>query len=803
MPGKRLAVLIVVSGAAALPSCQTLTLSNVQQRLDRDYAGGCVSQGGEIIRMVAFRADNGQGNLVFRFYDDLDKTPSGGTTLAYDVPGVPIAVAKCFSDDGLLRSIGVVTSDGMVHNVDVLGTITTVGPSGLLAVAGLEFTEGSAPGRKNIVVYGEGGGPFAAAKVFIDNGDGTYSEGGFPPGLGSVTSLALLDIDDDEDEDVVLGLGAGVNNVRTAVYDGAGAYAAGPSYAVPGTIGAVGSEDLDGDGDRDLVVASAIPTQPATVSVFTNNADGTLSQTDTEAAGVGPTKIAFGDLNKDGQPDAAIANGVTDTVTILFGSIGVTFEGDSTHVVPDGVADIAFSDFGPGDYPFVDLAVFSSFEDVGVLLLGNGLDLLSEQLGRIPSSNEVVSLAVANFDGSPDGVPEIAALAVPSSTGSQPFDLHVHWWDGVNDTFGPADPPLSVSATGPLAIGDLDGVNGPDLAAPSPAGGVEVMLNDGAGAFSLAPKTILTDIFTPFGVAFATIDDNPTLDAAVSYSNTLGVWFNNGDGTFVAGPTTAAPATTMAMGFDPDQTPRVALSHTVLSTIDFYTFQLDGTPTLTDSVDIAPIEDVSSLAAGDWDGDGDDDFVAVSNDDPTRPVYIVVLENTGGGEFSASTLFTGERADGWNIVDVTIADLEGDGPGEVVFTNDGFSPRDQFVGVISASRARGAEEIEPIESYLAGEPSGGVAVVDLSGDGRPWVVTGKRGLLAGLSALPSRAAIDDPGCNVADLAEPFGTLNFSDVFAYLVAFGDMDPVADLAEPVGVFNFSDVFAYLVAFGEGCP
>ncbi|MFI4897930.1 MAG: GC-type dockerin domain-anchored protein, partial [Phycisphaerales bacterium JB059] len=55
----------------------------------------------------------------------------------------------------------------------------------------------------------------------------------------------------------------------------------------------------------------------------------------------------------------------------------------------------------------------------------------------------------------------------------------------------------------------------------------------------------------------------------------------------------------------------------------------------------------------------------------------------------------------------------------------------------------------------------------------------------------------------ADLAEPFGTLDFSDVVAFLGAFGAMDPAADLAAPFGTFDFSDVVAFLGSFGEGCP
>jgi len=55
----------------------------------------------------------------------------------------------------------------------------------------------------------------------------------------------------------------------------------------------------------------------------------------------------------------------------------------------------------------------------------------------------------------------------------------------------------------------------------------------------------------------------------------------------------------------------------------------------------------------------------------------------------------------------------------------------------------------------------------------------------------------------ADLTAPFGTLDFSDVLAFLVAFSTGSPQADLALPMGVFDFSDVLAYLGAFAAGCP
>jgi len=61
----------------------------------------------------------------------------------------------------------------------------------------------------------------------------------------------------------------------------------------------------------------------------------------------------------------------------------------------------------------------------------------------------------------------------------------------------------------------------------------------------------------------------------------------------------------------------------------------------------------------------------------------------------------------------------------------------------------------------------------------------------------------NPGCNAADLAVPYGDLDFSDVIAFLTAFGSMQPAADLAPPFGTYDFSDVIAFLTAFGAGCP
>jgi hypothetical protein len=61
-------------------------------------------------------------------------------------------------------------------------------------------------------------------------------------------------------------------------------------------------------------------------------------------------------------------------------------------------------------------------------------------------------------------------------------------------------------------------------------------------------------------------------------------------------------------------------------------------------------------------------------------------------------------------------------------------------------------------------------------------------------------------CNApcpADLAPPFGVLNFFDVSAFIAAYNSQNPAADFAAPFGVFNFFDVSAFIAAYNAGCP
>ena len=58
-------------------------------------------------------------------------------------------------------------------------------------------------------------------------------------------------------------------------------------------------------------------------------------------------------------------------------------------------------------------------------------------------------------------------------------------------------------------------------------------------------------------------------------------------------------------------------------------------------------------------------------------------------------------------------------------------------------------------------------------------------------------------CNNADLTEPLGVLDLTDLSAFIDAFSAQQAAADLASPAGVFDLADVQAFVASFNAGCP
>ncbi|MFK7884411.1 MAG: GC-type dockerin domain-anchored protein [Phycisphaerales bacterium] len=95
----------------------------------------------------------------------------------------------------------------------------------------------------------------------------------------------------------------------------------------------------------------------------------------------------------------------------------------------------------------------------------------------------------------------------------------------------------------------------------------------------------------------------------------------------------------------------------------------------------------------------------------------------------------------------------------------------------------------------------GAIVYDL-GSGPELHIAGGFSNAGGLSSNRAISLIAEQGC-AADFAEPFGTLNFFDISAFITAYNANDLAADFAAPFGVLNFFDISTYINEYNAGCP
>jgi hypothetical protein len=91
-----------------------------------------------------------------------------------------------------------------------------------------------------------------------------------------------------------------------------------PAYATGKVPTSVAAADLNGDGKPDLAVASQGGAADGTVSVLLNKGNGTFAAKVDYATGSSAEAVAAADLNGDGKPDLAVANQVSQSVSVLL-----------------------------------------------------------------------------------------------------------------------------------------------------------------------------------------------------------------------------------------------------------------------------------------------------------------------------------------------------------------------------------------------------------------------------------------------------------------------------------------------------
>ena len=309
-------------------------------------------------------------------------------------------------------------------------------------------------GKLDAVVSGTGG-----TRLYIGNGDGTFTDGGALPGAG-------------ESRDIVIA-------------------------------------DYNGDGKTDIAVAKPIT---RTIDIFIGNGSGNFSQSGSFTVNGPAYKMCGGDINGDGIQDLISADMSSNTASVLIGKGNGMFETMTTYQGFGSVQDVATADMN-GD-GILDLltaevatgAILSQRLGNGDGTFGNAVSVPVGGTGSIMMGYLSVVAADVNRDGAMDAV-------VGNSEG-------VKVLIGNGDGTYQSAKLYSTNSAHTLSVADLNGDGNLDIvrAGRNTARSISVLLGNGDGTFRTKQNYSGGDY--PYWLAIGDINNDGAQDVVTAQINT-------------------------------------------------------------------------------------------------------------------------------------------------------------------------------------------------------------------------------------------------------------------------------------------
>ena len=575
-----------------------------------------------------------------------------------------------------------------------------------------------------------------------------------------VEGHAVADFDQDGDLDIILAPATRSVPVLQLVNDGTGSFTDVTASRMPPLgirVEGVHPIDFDGDGDLDLLVPDRT-SGPVSLGIMINQGGGVFSAPDTTLVqSAGRDVLLIADLDADGDPDFLANDGR------LVENLGGTFADaavqpmfltsyvdlvQSGDIDGDGDLDL-FVEYNGGSYragwfenvgagmPFVDRRLTGAIvrRDVSavevtdidrdgnmdVLAVGSRIQvLLGQPSGEFVDMTPELPQAQIYGDYNGDGY-------LDSLFYIRFFELFIRRGDGVGGfTESRTAPGVGVVRVLNQADVDMDGDLDLLFWGPWPSNGAGILVNDGAGNFSLRANSIPGNVDTVAWSRFGDLDGDGDPDLVVRHSrqnNTVTeVLMNDGTGGFAVDPTRLFPLfmgdTILVEVLDADADGDLDM---IVAFDDPVLYRNDGTGAFTADTAAIPArfptvgDRASTLSVADVDGDGDLDFLAAHtffNNPSVATNDAVLYENNGAGVYSVRTVFN-ESSD-WTRA--TLADVDSDGDQDLLVSTTEF---------IGGRRVNKAEILE--------------------NDGAGVLVRGVK-TLGGLEGLPSVIQdIDDDG----------------------------------------------------------
>jgi len=593
----------------------------------------------------------------------------------------PTSPALAFGDFNGDNSPDIAYASGSIYIKTGLGngdgTFQTGGNYLISVTAGPQFIVVKDMNRdgKNDLVVACSGSP-GVISVLLGNGDGTFQDP-INTNVGEDNyGLAADDFNSDNVNDVaVTDYNSGTVTVLLGEGDGSLLYKG--DYNIGGEAQSVVAADFNGDGTNDLVATGS-----TNAAVFLGNGDGTF-QASLKYDSL-RLKTVVGDFNGDGKIDLAspVLNNTT-SIGVFLGNGNGTFQATPRYAVEAGPKSIGIGDFN-GDGK-AELVVANANSTNVSVLLNNGDGTFQTRSNYLTGANPQ-SVAVADFNGL--GTNDIVVANLNYGVVSL---LHGNG-DG---TFQPAIAGATVLIGSSYVLtDDFDNDHKTDLTVLGLLG-ISVFKGNGNGTFQ--PTTVTTPgPFVPDQLATADFNEDGFKDLVFNNygKSTVSVMLGKGDGSF--GTATNFNAGTnlqsVAIGdFNGDGTNDLVAVGTGNG------YPADGTIAILlgqgggrfgPYTNCLPIGSFSSVAVGDFNGDGNADLAVADN----LASQVEVLPGNGDGTFQPASVFAVEGGPSF----VSAGDLNGDGRTDLAVANTSSGNISVLLNTFSA--------VGPVLKFLPANP---------------------------------------------------------------------------------------------------
>ncbi len=530
-----------------------------------------------------------------------------------------------------------------------------------------------------------------ANKVWINDGDGNFSDSGQELGSYTTYSIHSVDVDLDGDPDFIAGNRLQGN--RVWLNNGRGTFSdSGQSLGTNSTL-FVFAADIDADGDSDFMEAD-YDSEPN--YVWVNDGDGNFTDTGQRLGSANSTSLFAADLDADGDYDFIVGNGGGAPDRIYLNDGNGFFEGTAEFIGAEDTVSVSAADLdGDGDLDFIE---------------GNSIDGNRIYFNDIDSANSAPSAPT------PVAAPDVWTFERPGTIlnwapGSDPetldtdlmtYDIRIGTSSGgceVYCGFFPSEGDSPGLIAGPGTVGFSNSWKS-DLTAGTyfwSARTVDPTYK--RSAWSAEDSFVVMPVFTDSGQSLgsygtystpaADLDSDGDLDfiEGVYFGEPSRIWLNNGSGSFSDSGqllTARFEKTWTRIAFALDVDGDGDLDFVAGNVQDHNIWLNDGNAVFTDSMQSLGSFYTFGMDIADIDGDGDMDFICGNRNEPDR-LWI----NDGNGIFATVTQELGNSTT-WHI---SAGDLDGDGDADfvesnrdqpdVVWLNDGngvFSDSGQSLG---------------------------------------------------------------------------------------------------------------------------